>query len=82
MKLFRSLSAGFAAAALIVPLAACGSSEERPAGQAGSGENLGKLTVGLSVPVMAFAPLYWAKQQDTWAKHGLTVEIIEFKPST
>jgi NitT/TauT family transport system substrate-binding protein len=78
MKLFRSLSAGIAAA-LILPLAACGSSEEPPAGQSGSGENLGKLTVGLSVPVMAFAPLYWAKDQNTWAKHGLTVEVMEFK---
>lgn len=40
--------------------------------------DLGQLRVGLSIPVMAFAPFYWAQTAGTWDDLGLEVEVIEF----
>jgi NitT/TauT family transport system substrate-binding protein len=79
LKQLRTLAVS-ALAVLALPLAACGSEASTDTSSpSGAAEDLGTLKVGLSVPVMAFAPFFWAEAQDTWGDLGLDVEIIEFK---
>ncbi len=41
-----------------------------------------KIVVGISAPVLAFAPLYVAKQKDYWEAENLDVELTSFKSGT
>jgi NitT/TauT family transport system substrate-binding protein len=79
--------------ALTFALVACssgtGSSSSAPAASAPTGSGAAsaeparaKLVVGISAPVLAFAPLYVAKEKGYWEEENLDVELTSFKSGT
>ena len=75
---------------LAFALAACssgsGSSSSAPAASGSAATTAqparAKIVVGISAPVLAFAPLYVAKEKGFWEAENLDVELTSFKSGT